>query len=62
MQRIERQITGGCQCGAVRYALYAPPQKASICEAQFQAGIAQACDDVTKWHTSTRPRARPNWC
>lgn len=38
------------------------PQAANICEGQFQAGIAQACDDVTKWHTSTRPRARINWC
>lgn len=38
------------------------PQRAGICEAQFQAGIAQACDDVTKWHTARRPRARINWC
>lgn len=38
------------------------PQRASICEGVFQAGIATACDDVSKWHTSSRPRARINWC
>lgn len=38
------------------------PQRASICERVFQSGIADACDDVSKWHTSTRPRARINWC
>jgi hypothetical protein len=31
----ERVMTGGCQCGAVRYALYAPPQKASICHCRM---------------------------
>lgn len=38
------------------------PQKGGICEGVYQAGIAQACDDVSKWHTSTRPRASINWC
>lgn len=38
------------------------PQRAGICESVFQSGIAQACDDVTKWHSSTRPRASINWC
>lgn len=38
------------------------PQKGSICESVFQGGIAQACDDVSKWHSSTRPRASINWC
>ncbi len=27
----EVRVTGGCQCGAVRYALHAKPQKAMIC-------------------------------
>ena len=24
-------LTGGCQCGAVRYAVYAAPERAGIC-------------------------------
>ncbi|HEX4174201.1 MAG TPA: GFA family protein [Acetobacteraceae bacterium] len=24
-------LTGGCQCGAIRYALYTPPDRAGIC-------------------------------
>jgi hypothetical protein len=31
----ERVLTGGCQCGAVRYALHAPPVKASICHCRM---------------------------
>jgi hypothetical protein len=27
--------TGGCQCGAVRYALYLPPQKAHVCHCRM---------------------------
>lgn len=29
------QITGGCQCGAVRYALDAPPDHATICHCRM---------------------------
>ena len=28
-------MTGGCQCGAVRYALYASPEHASICHCRM---------------------------
>lgn len=28
-------LTGGCQCGAVRYALYAAPQDTSICHCRM---------------------------
>ncbi|MGF1641437.1 MAG: GFA family protein [Rhodospirillales bacterium] len=28
-------LTGGCQCGAVRYALYAAPEGASICHCRM---------------------------
>jgi hypothetical protein len=28
-------MTGGCQCGAVRYALYAEPTEASICHCRM---------------------------
>ncbi len=28
-------LTGGCQCGAVRYALYAPPQGTHICHCRM---------------------------
>ena len=31
----EVRITGGCQCGAVRYALYAEPTAASICHCRM---------------------------
>jgi hypothetical protein len=31
----DTRITGGCQCGAVRYALHAPLQKASICHCRM---------------------------
>jgi hypothetical protein len=24
-------LTGGCQCGGIRYALYAPPDRAGVC-------------------------------
>lgn len=27
--------TGGCQCGAVRYALYVPPQNAHVCHCRM---------------------------
>lgn len=28
-------LTGGCQCGAIRYALYASPQKVGICHCRM---------------------------
>src|SRR6266536_3267667 len=28
-------LTGGCQCGAVRYALYTPPDRAGICHCRM---------------------------
>ena len=31
----EPVLTGGCQCGAVRYALYAPPTSADICHCRM---------------------------
>ena len=31
----EPVLTGGCQCGAVRYALYADPAAASICHCRM---------------------------
>jgi len=35
MQRIERQITGGCQCGAVRYAASAVMDNAHLCHCRM---------------------------
>jgi hypothetical protein len=31
----DKQLTGGCQCGAVRYALTGPPQAASVCHCRM---------------------------
>ena len=31
----EFRMTGGCQCGAVRYALHAEPEKPSICHCRM---------------------------
>jgi len=28
-------LTGGCQCGAIRYALSAPPRKVSVCHCRM---------------------------
>lgn len=28
-------LTGGCQCGAIRYALYTPPDRAGICHCRM---------------------------
>jgi hypothetical protein len=35
MNNREPVMTGGCQCGAVRYALYAQPTHASICHCRM---------------------------
>lgn len=35
MQRIERQITGGCQCGAVRYAASAVMDNTHLCHCRM---------------------------
>jgi hypothetical protein len=32
---IERSLTGGCQCGAVRYELLSAPEHASICHCRM---------------------------
>jgi hypothetical protein len=32
-------LTGGCQCGAVRYALYAVPPEPSICHCRMCPSI-----------------------
>ncbi len=29
------KATGGCQCGAVRYALYAPPENSHVCHCRM---------------------------
>jgi hypothetical protein len=34
-ERRQPTMTGGCQCGAVRYALYAEPTGASICHCRM---------------------------
>lgn len=31
----EVRITGGCQCGAIRYALFAPPRGAHLCHCRM---------------------------
>jgi hypothetical protein len=31
----EPLLTGGCQCGAIRYALYAPPEGAHLCHCRM---------------------------
>ena len=31
MKATEESLTGGCQCGAVRYALVAPPKRIYVC-------------------------------
>jgi hypothetical protein len=33
--RTSANLTGGCQCGAVRYALLAPPDESSICHCRM---------------------------
>lgn len=57
-------IANGAACDLLRTrgADWYDPQAASICDGYFQAGIAEACDHVSKGHTATRPRARINWC
>ena len=35
MYKTQPTMTGGCQCGAVRYRLLAPPEHASICHCRM---------------------------
>ena len=34
-EQLEPVLTRGCQCGAVRYALYAMPERAGICHCRM---------------------------
>ena len=39
---MEPVLTGGCQCGAVRYALYAMPERTSLCHCRMcQKAVGQ---------------------
>jgi hypothetical protein len=33
--KMERSVTGGCQCGAVRYAIAAGPAKSTVCHCRM---------------------------
>lgn len=35
MNSPQRSLTGGCQCGAVRYEFLSPPEQASICHCRM---------------------------
>jgi hypothetical protein len=56
-----RLLTGGCQCGEVRYALYAPPIKSGVCHCRMCqkatgspfAALAESPADEFAWTRGT---------
>ena len=58
----EPVLTGGCQCGAVRYALYAPPEGVHVCHCrmcQKAVGGPFAGLAPVRWRDFAWTRGRP---